>query len=432
MKRSCPLRYLILVVVACAGLGLCISPCLAGYGYYSGGPDLSISLDSSNQFVPGTTVQVPLVVENRGTLSREFYSAYVMQTQYLPTTALFTTVQLLPGNTPVSVKSNSQIVGEVQSGSVVPTEFTVEIPQDAKAGNYTMQAVVTYQYVPWVQQEALYQIEYTFKDGTTTIPVPVQIRPVVVLSVENISGTRLSAGGEGYVLFTLRNTGQDTGRLTSVFLVPQGSSPVVPASNGVFIGTFPPGATAEPRFKVAISRDAGPAQPSPVSLYAVYQDFEGNTITSPSVSTSVTFGRKTEFECTSPPAVVHPGKTETVSVTYKNIGTSPVYNARARISVIDPFSSDDDTAYLGNLRPGESATAIFTVKTTAGTTLKTYTIDSEVGYNDLSRTGYTSDNIPVILEVQEDPTPWLSGIIVIIVIMGAGYYAWIRKKSQEM
>ncbi len=423
----CLYRYLILMLVICAGTGLLTGHCLAGYKYYSGGPDLSVSLDSTNELVPGSTVELPVVLENRGTLTMEFYNVHVMQTEYLPTTALFTTVQLVPGDAPVTVKSNPQIVGEITSGMVVPAEFVVEIPQNAKAGNYTMQAVVTYQYVPWVQQEAAEQIEYRFKNATTTIPVPVQIRPVVLLAVEEITGTSLSAGAEGYVVFTIRNTGHGTGEHTSIYLVPEGASPVVPASSGVYIGTFLSGGVAQPRFKVAISRNTDPGQPSPVSLYAVYRDFEGNTITSPSVSTSVTFGRRIGFECASPPAILHPGRTEAINVTYRNIGKDPVFNAKARISVNDPFSSDDDTAYLGDLMPGESATAVFSIKTNAGATIKTYSVDSEVGYSDSAQTQFTSDNIPVILDVQEDSTLLFAGFVLLFVIGGAVLYLWYRK-----
>lgn len=421
-------RIWIIFIVLCTGLGLCVNPVLAGYKYYSGGPDLFVSLDASDEMIPGTTVELPLALENKGILTMAFYNAYTLQPEYLPTTALFTSVQLVPGDAPVKVKSNSQIVGDIPSGMVVPAGFVVEIPQDAKAGRYTMQAIVTYQYVPQVEQESTGTIEYYFKDAETSLPVPVVIRPVVVLSVEDVSSTHLQAGGGGYITFTIRNTGQDTGDRTSIYLVPEDASPVVPFSNGVYIGNFTPGGTAQPRFKVAISRNADPTQPYPVTLYAVYRDFEGNTITSPTVSTGVTFGERVQFECISVPSIVHPGETNTVSVTYQNTGNSTVYNAQARISVIDPFSSEDDTAYLGDMRSGQSATALFSVKTDAGAMVKTYSVDSEIGYTDSFKTTYTSDNIPILLDVQAGSVTWLIAIVLIVVVIGGGVFLWRRKK----
>jgi hypothetical protein len=429
MRRFCLHRNLVILLVLCISIGFCTSPCLAGYKYISGGPDLFATLESSDELIPGTTVELPLVIENTGVLTMEFYSPYTMQPEYLPTTALFATAELNPGDAPVKVKSNPLIVGDIASGMVVPATFIVEIPQNTTAGTYTMHAVVTYQYVPRVEQDAIGSIEYNFKDAEDTLPIPVTIRKVVVLSVENVSSSHLQAGGEGYVTFTIRNTGQDTGERTSVYVVPEGASPVVPFTNGVYIGTLPPGGIAQPRFKVAISRNADPGQTYPVTLYAEYRDFEGNTITSPSVSTGIKFGEEVRFERTSPPAVLYPGKTDTVSVTYQNTGNSTVYNAKARINVIDPFSSDDDTAYLGDMRPLESATALFRVKTDGGATVKTYSVDSEIGYTDAFNTAFTSDNIPVVIDVHQDSGTSIAAIVLVLAVIGGAAFLWYRKKK---
>ena len=152
---------------------------MAGSKYFTGGPDLFVSLDSSDELIPGTTVELPLVLENKGVYTMEFYTVNLMQPEYLPTTALFASVQSVPGDAPVTIKSNSQIVGDIPSGIMVPAGFVVEIPQDAKAGNYTMQAIVTYQYAPRVEQEHRGSIKYYFKDTETSLPVPVAIKPLL-------------------------------------------------------------------------------------------------------------------------------------------------------------------------------------------------------------------------------------------------------------
>jgi len=302
MHRAWLQRTLIIVLILGIGLSLCVAPCLAGTRYFSGGPDLLVSLDTTNNLVPGTTAELPLVIENRGIVTMEFYNEYTIQPTYIPTTALFATVRLIPGDAPVRVKTNPQVVGDIPSGMMVPATFTVEVPQDAASGNYTMKAVLTYQYVPEAEQERTTDIEYYFKNAETVLPVPVVIRPMVVLSVEEVESAGLHAGGEGYVTFTVKNTGQDTGNRTSVYLVPEGAAPLVPYSNGIYIGDLPPGGVAQLRYKVAISENADPSQPSPVSLYAVYRDYEGNTLTTPRVSTGVYFGEKITFVRTSQPA----------------------------------------------------------------------------------------------------------------------------------
>ena len=417
------------ILIACIGIGLSIAPCLAGDRYLSGGPDLFVSLGSTSELIPGTTAELPVTIGNKGTITMELYHYLSMQPMYLPTTAKSTTIDLLPGDAPVLVRSNPQTIGEVQAGQIVPSTFIVDVPQAALAGNYTMLVRIRYSYVPRVEQEGTTDMTYYFKDEETVLPLPIEIRRMVILAVEKVESNDLWAGGEGVIDFTIRNTGQDTGIGTSLFLVPEGASPVVPYSNSVYIGDFPPGSTTQPSFKVAVSGEADPGLSYPLSLYAEYKDFEGASATSPSVTTGVSFQDKVSFECVSPPSVVNPGTKGTASVTYKNTGNTTVYNAKARISVINPFSSDDDTAYLGDLSPGASATALFSVKTDGGAMLKMYSADSEVQYTDEDGTVYSSDNIPVLIDVQADPTPGIAGAVLVILIIGGGAFFWHRRKK---
>ncbi len=427
-------RQIVLVfLVLCTGAGFCIIPCQAGEKYFSGGPELFVSLDSSNELVPGTTTDIPLVLQNKGKITMEFYNYYTIQPDYIPTTAKFATVMLLPGNAPLKVKSNPQAVGDIPAGVVVPADFTVEVPQDAKAGHYLMQAVVTYQYVPVVEQQSSTNIEYYFKDEKVVLPVHVVVKPMVDISVENTDSKDLHAGGEGYVTFTIRNTGNDTGNRASIFLAASAGSPVVPYSDGIYVGDLPPGGTAEPRFKVSVSENADPTQFYPLDMYATYNDFEGNTVQSPTISTGVKFGEKVRFERTGPPSVLYPGKTGILSATYRNSGNTTVYNAQARISVIAPFSSDDATAYLGDLLPGQSATAVFSVKTDKGTTIKAYSVNSQIQYTNSDNTAFVTENIPVIIDVQPESGNWIIiGLLLIVIILGGAYFWHRRKKTRAI
>jgi hypothetical protein len=359
----------------------------------------------------------------------EFYHYLSMQPMYPPTTAKSTIIELLPGDAPVLVRSNPQIIGDIEAGQLVPATFTVDVPQAALAGNYTMLARINYSYVPRIEQEGATDMTYYFKEAGTVLPLPIKIRRMVILAVEKVESNDLSAGGEGVINFTIRNTGQDTGIGTSLFLVPAESSPIVPYSNSVYIGDFPPGSIIQPSFKVAVSGKAAPGLSYPLSLYAAYKDFKGADATSPPVTAGVSFQDKITFEPVNTSSVVNPGTKGTVKVTYKNTGNTKVYNAKARISVINPFSSDDDTAYLGNLGPGESATAIFSVKTDGGAMVKMYSADSEVQYTDESGTVYTSDNIPVPISVQADPTPGIAGAVIAILIIAGCVFLWYRRKK---
>ena len=76
---------------------------------FFGGPDLYVSLGSSDELVPGATMDLPVVIGNSGTYTMEMYNYYTIQPAYLPTTAKFVTVMLLPGDAPVKVRSNPRV-----------------------------------------------------------------------------------------------------------------------------------------------------------------------------------------------------------------------------------------------------------------------------------------------------------------------------------
>lgn len=415
------------LLLLCILSGLFVIPCMAGESYLSGGPDLAVSLESVNELVPGTTTDLPLLIENQGTVTMEMYDKFTIRPMYMPTTALGATVQLLPGNAPVIVKTNPQKVGDVAAGAIIPASFTVEVPQGIPAGNYTMIARITYQYVPQAEQETTTDITYYFKDDSATIEVPVTVRPIAMPSVVAVESLGLHAGGEGYLAVTMNNTGLDTGRDASVFLVSSGISPLVPSTNGIYIGNFAPGNTTTARFKITVAQDADPTQTYPIAVYLKYTDFEGKIVQSPVVNTGMNFKEKVRFQAQKDAIIIHPGKTEVVNVTYTNVGSQPAFNAQARISVVDPFTSEDDTAYLGTIRPGQSATALFSIKTDGKATPKTYSIDSEIQYTDLSNTEYTSDTITLLAKVENETSSLIPVVILILVIAGVIAYIVYRK-----
>ena len=56
----------------------------------------------------------------------------------------------------------------------------------------------------------------------------------------------------------------------------------------------------------------------------------------------------------SPPPEINPGSQKMLEVVYENTGAATAYDAKARISTFDPFTTKDDTSYLGDIAPGET------------------------------------------------------------------------------
>jgi hypothetical protein len=186
------------------------------------------------------------------------------------------------------------------------------------------------------------------------------------------------------------------------------------------------------RFKVSVSDNAEP-QSYPLDVVITYEDYEGKTVTSRAVTVGLPVGGKIDFDVVSSPATFYPGDKGILEVVYKNSGAAKVYNAQARISAVDPFTSSDDTAYLGDLAPGETATARFEVNVDARGTLKEYGIDSEIRYRDGLDNSKISDTMKVRVILEEKPGVLFTNpiflVIVAAIIIGAGYYIFVHRKK---
>jgi hypothetical protein len=104
--------------------------------------------------------------------------------------------------------------------------------------------------------------------------------------------------------------------------------------------------------------------------------------------------------------------------------------------VVDPFTSTDDTAYLGDLKPGQTATARYQMSADDTAAVKDYTLDTEIRYRDALDISHGSDIIHVPVQVQ--PKPASNGImqvlpiigIIALICIGTGYYFLVMKKKK--
>jgi hypothetical protein len=171
-------------------------------------------------------------------------------------------------------------------------------------------------------------------------------------------------------------------------------------------------------------------------VVVVYQNKEGDFVTSRSDTIGIPVGGKVEYTIVSPPAEMNPGNKKVINVEYKNTGDTTVYSAQARISAVDPFTSNDDIAYIGDLKPGESKTVSYVMSLDRAATIKEYGLDSEIRYRDALDNTYISDTMKVKVNVIA-PTGFATIIsnpiylsIIVAGVIGTVYlvYHYRRKK----
>ncbi len=140
------------------------------------------------------------------------------------------------------------------------------------------------------------------------------------------------------------------------------------------------------------------------------------------------------FEVSQINGSLYPDKGGMLYVTYKNTGEEPAKDATVRLSASDPFSTTDDQAFLGTLKPGDSATAAFNLAVDKTATPKPYSLDSQILYEDTEGHNQISDSVKIdtqVLPAEKSKLPGFElGTGVAFVTLAACFIA-LRKKKQD-
>ncbi|QQR70280.1 MAG: S-layer protein [Methanolinea sp.] len=411
-------------------IGFIMFPAEAGTKYMSGGPKMTASIAGSNEVTPGDDATIRVNIENNGLIDIKFVQSGIVDRDDLPNTAKMVRVRLESGNSPITIKSGPQMIGDIRGGTHVPVLFPAKVDSTARAGIYILPLTLEYTYLREAEQHGQDSIVYTYKEVTETIGLPLTISPRAFLEIEDITANDLNAGNEGYLILRVRNTGHGDAGSAILKITRNGNSPVIPTDSSVFIGDFPVNGTVDTRFKVSVSREAG-AQSYPLDVFLVYEDDAGDTVSSDRVTIGVPVRGKIEFAVTRNPGAVQSGDKAVIEVEYQNVGEATAYGAQARISAVDPFTSNDDTAYLGDIAPGERAVARYEVAVSSSATPKEYGLDSEIRYRDALHNSQISDSMKVTVVVR--PAPALLPLVIVLVLVlagiGAVYYFMARNRK---
>ncbi|RPJ54189.1 MAG: S-layer protein [Methanobacteriota archaeon] len=423
------------IILALLIASLSVAPVTAGEKFLYGSPSLSVAISGTNQFAPGAEVQLPIVIQNSGLNELKIVDPTIITREDQPNTAKLVTVNLSKGNAPVTIKTDPQMIGDVAGGASATATFTVLIAKDALAGTYVVPLTLTYTYLETAEQYGTDSMRYMYREKTISAPLKVTVTSNARLAVLDAEVEHLNVGTEGFLTLTLKNTGSEHATKTVAKVARNDNSPLTPTDSSVYIGDFAPGSTATCTYKVSVSSNAE-AQVYPLNVLLEYEKEDGTSAQSDTVTIGVPVGGKIEFAVVSTGVSAAPGERKVIEVQYKNVGAATAYNAQARLSAVDPFTSGDDTAYLGDMAPGQTSTARFEVSVDAGATEKDYGLDSEIRYRDALDNSQISDTMKVTIGVvsQEGVAGLLGNPIVLAVIaaglIGSGYYVLrLRKKG---
>jgi hypothetical protein len=430
--------YRLIIVFLFLWLG-CSMPVMGVTTYLGGSPRMSAAISGVNEFTPGQDATIKVIVQNSGVDSLKFVMIGNIERDDLPTTAKMVTVELGSGSAPVVIKSDPQRVGDINGNITSSGVFTVsilaKILSNATQGEYQLPLTIRYTYLASSSQDASDILQSDYQQRIETFPITIKIKPQVKIEVLEAVPENLNVGSEGFLNLKIKNAGSEDGRKATAKIIRNGASPIIPTDSSVFIGDFPHNGTVTCRYKVAISSEAE-KQTYPVDVVVMYENRDGDVVTSASDTLGIPVGGKISFTLTSGTVQVVQGSQNVIEVKYQNSGTAIAYNAQARLSAVEPFKSTDDTSYLGDLKPGETATARYQMSADDAAVVKDYTLESEVRYRDALDNSQVSDTFNVPVKVQ--PKPASNGFmqvltaigIIALICIGAGYYVLVMRKKK--
>ena len=428
-----PITTLALLLIAAA---VCCVPVQGQEKYQGGAPQITAYIAGTNEFTPGEEAPITVMIQNSGTAAVMYINQGTLPQAAIPTTAKLVTVSLGSGGAPINITTGTQALGDIASPGLTSATFTADITTGATLGTYTLPLTVTYSYLSnsLANQPASDQVQPVYTPQTVTIPLTVMIEPVVQVEVLNTTGSDLAVGTEGYLNLTIKNSGYDNGTKASVQLLQHGDSAIIPTDDSVYIGDFPRGGVVSCRYKVSVS-SAAQQQTYPVDVVVTYTNSDGTVVTSATDTVGIPVAGKLTFAVVSPPAVIPQGSAAVVSVVYQNTGAITAHNAEARLTTYDPLSSGDSLAFLGDIPPGGTATARYSVSASSSAAPGNYSLNTDIRYRDALDNSQVSDTFTATVTVAPrpptSPLVWVLGITAVAVALAAaGYYVFVVRKKQ--
>ncbi len=414
--------------------GIVIAPASAGEKYMSGSPALSAAVSGTNEFPPGHDATISVRLQNEGLNEFKFVQSTIIDRDDLPNTAKLITVALGPGDSPIIIKSDPQMIGDLKGGTSTLVSFNVKIPRNATFGAYDLPLNIKYTYLWEADQYGSDSIQYFYREKNETLTLPVKIKPELQFSVLSSTTESMNAGMEGYLNLVVENTGSEPGEKAILKVARNDNSPVIPTDSSSYIGSFPIGATVPATFKLSVNKDAV-NKTYPLDVYINYENGEGDTVDTDMTTIGIPVGDKAEFSVASGTVQAAPGQKKVITVKFTNTGGATVYSAQARISAVNPFTSSDDTAFLGTFEPGETKEASFDIAVDGAATEKEYGLDSEIRYRDALDNSVISDPIKIPIDIVRDRgimsvlgNPIVLAVIALVLI-GAGYLVYRKRKG---
>jgi hypothetical protein len=388
----------------------------------AGKPNLEVTVVGSQELLVGQIGTFQIMIQNIGTFSGDVEDPadQVMALGYLLTapgvalvppctTAVGVTANLTSRSSSIEVVSGAASIGTLSRGmsTTQPLTFQLYIHKDAQPGTYKLDLKLEYQYlsdVDWLNPGGS-PPQFDFHWGSRVQQVQISITVVGTYFSALVTQTEgVRAGVTGIITVDIQNSGASEAYGVTAEIAPGTSiSPIGPAS---FLGDVAGNSSVTTQLKVSVSKEAI-AKSSPVGILVKYKD-ERDMPRQSLLTVGVMVEGELNFEVQTiqVDGSLTPGSEKVITIPIVNASDYEAKDAVAKINIVNPFatapfSTTDDTAYIGTLQPGESGLAKFRISVDADAVPKPYILEVEVQYWDSLGNSYTSDAMRATVTVQQ-------------------------------
>jgi hypothetical protein len=428
---------ILLVLALLASVAGTSAPVLAAV---SGKPDLEATIVGSQELTVGQIGVIQVMVQNVGTFSGDVETPadQAMAMGYLTATgitlvppctmAIGITATLTSPSSSIEVLGGEASLGTLSRGmtTIQPITFQLYIQQNAEPGTYNLDLKFEYQYlkdVDWLNPGGATP-QFDFHWGNRVQEEEISITVVGTYFSAVVTQTEgIRAGATGIITLNIQNSGASEAYDVTAEIVP-GSS-VSPIGQASFLGDMLGNSSVTTQLRASVSSKAI-AENSSVDILVNYKD-DRDVPRQSLLTIGVMIEAKLNFEVQ--PVQVEgsltPGSERVITIPIVNTGDYEADNAVARINIVNPFatapfSTTDDTAFIGTLQPGETGLAKFRISVDDDALPEAYMLEVQVEYFDSLGNSYTSDTIRATVTVQQ-PSGLSTLAIVLISLAGVAF-----------
>ncbi len=306
-----------------------------------------------------------------------------------------------------SLPQPAYFIGDLKPGDTARVSFYVPV-EVSKGGIYPAKI------------KLVYLDDYGNLKESDPVSFGISVLSKPEISVEAVE-SRLYVNSKGDLIVKMTSNLNLSGASARISV----SSPLSALSSECYIGDIKAGEEFSAFFKLRASSEAKSGK-YPAELYIKFKTGE-DFVETDAVRIGVEVLPEIEFEVLGTPEI-RAGEEKVLTFAVRNTGSAEVKDATARLVIVSPFTSSDNTAYIGNLKPGEIANASFKLSVDRDATPKLYALNLEVKYRAENGDWVISAPAKAVISVKPYEVSFtLYAVIAILIIAGIVYYLRRRR-----